>query len=89
LLLCLVISGQHRGAGQVSDGKYTVIFCIAIQYQTSLNMKTKIIRDRLWLLSWVNGGRNDFMEYLRERSPDLILNLCTKGSEKKIKILVF
>lgn len=68
----------------IPEGKYHVILSNAIQYQCSLGEDTEKYRDRVWLKLWLckDFDRNFFnrIEFYR---PDVIVNLCTKGSHKK------
>lgn len=68
----------------VKDGKYHVILSNAIQYQCSLGADTEVFRDRVWLKLWLNRSfKKYFIARLKEYSPDIIMNFCTKGSHKK------
>lgn len=64
----------------IDSGKYLVQICNAVPYQTSLGFNTKKIRDRLWLTTWVAGGRNNYIEFLKNNPPSIIINACTLGN---------
>ena len=65
------------------EGKFDIILMNAIQYQTSLGCVTEMFRDRIWLKVWIElGGREEFIERLKSYDPNIIMNLCTKGSHK-------
>ncbi len=68
----------------VEDDTYHVILVNAIQYQCSLGVDTNIYRDRIWLNLWLCHGLKDvFQAKLVQYNPDVIINLCTRGSHQK------
>jgi hypothetical protein len=71
---------DSRNGFDAEDGTYTLVFMNAIEYQTSLGLKTGLFRDRLWLNSWRHGFANSFAKRLESYDPVAIINLCTDGS---------
>lgn len=72
----------NNNSGKIPNGKYKVILSNAIQYQASLGYDTEIFRDRCWLMMWLSGGRDNFIERIKKYKPDVIINACTEGSHK-------
>lgn len=56
----------------------------AIQFQCSLGYQTDCYRDDVFISSWQNGAKDNFISRLNEifRAGDVILNCCTKGNVK-------
>ncbi|MDN5343487.1 MAG: hypothetical protein PWP28_2367 [Oceanotoga sp.] len=68
----------------LENKNYNIILMNSIQYQCSLGYDTNIYRDRLWLELWEYEDYDcDFINRLNIYEPDIIVNLCTKGSHKK------
>ncbi|WP_195986354.1 hypothetical protein [Clostridium sp. D53t1_180928_C8] len=68
----------------IEKGKYHVILSNAIQYQCSLGTDTEVFRDRVWLKLWLSRNlKSEFIKRLQIYEPDIIVNLCTKGSHEK------
>ncbi|WP_058953072.1 hypothetical protein [Clostridium tyrobutyricum] len=75
---------EEKIQGYLPDGKYHIILTNAIQYQCSLGTETDVFRDRMWLKLWICKEFNkNFIGRLEKYNPDIIINLCTKGSHKK------
>jgi len=69
--------------GEIDEGNYHVILMNAVQYQCSLGVNTKRFRDRIFLSMWSEKTiRDDFTKRLKKYKPDIIINLCTKGSHQ-------
>lgn len=68
----------------VGDEFYHVIVSNAIQYQCSLGVDTNIYRDRVWLDLWLcESFKEEFKTRINDYNPDIIVNLCTRGSHTK------
>ncbi len=63
---------------------YRIILMNTIQYQCSLGLNTKQLRDRVWIKLWFDyEKRYDFINRLKTYNPDIIVNLCTKGNHTR------
>lgn len=74
---------------RISDGVYEVVVDNAIPYQCSRGVKTLYFRDVNWLHNWINKGYfKIFQDKISNINPEVIINLCTKGSHynKNLKI---
>lgn len=68
----------------IESDLYEIALVNAIQHRASLGVKPNYYRDLVCIYSWINGGRKDFRERLKGYSPDIIINLCTKGNHINI-----
>lgn len=72
---------NYLQTNSLQDGTYKIILMNGIQYQTSLGINTEYFRDRIWIKMWIeNNYREEFINRLKTYEPDVIINLCTKGS---------
>lgn len=63
--------------------KYEIILMNSIQYETSLGCVTNIYRDRVWLTLWSNKSiRRSFRRRIKKYEANIIINLCTNGSNE-------
>ena len=74
-------------------GNAPILLINAIQYQCSLGKKTALYRDKVFLATWNEFGKSDFVARLRKayRPSDLVVCACTKGGigEVSIRELVY
>jgi hypothetical protein len=56
----------------------------AIQHQCSLGKKTALYRDKVFLATWREFGRSDFVARLKAayQPNDLVICACTKGGNE-------
>jgi hypothetical protein len=68
---------------------YGLVLMNAIQYQCSLGLDPKCVRDKIFVECWKKGGAKDFERRLREtyKPGDVLLNCCTKGTDKRGKLV--
>lgn len=71
---------QINNNGKIPSGIYKIILINSIQYKCSLGFKTSVIRDRVWLNTWLNGGANCFLKRILNYKPKVVINLCTMGN---------
>lgn len=70
----------------LNSGQYRIILMESIQYQCSLGIQPldENIRDLVFSEIWnLKEIKEDFSNRLFSYHPDIILNLCTKGKNKK------
>ena len=68
----------------ITDGDYSLLFIEAVSYQCSNAQSLKITanknkRDKVFAEAWENGGKENFLERIRNANPILIVNSCTGG----------
>ena len=68
----------------VPEGDYSLLLIEAVSYQSSNAQSLKIEahknkRDKVFTEVWENGGKENFLERIRDASPILIINSCTGG----------
>ena len=68
----------------IPDGDYSLLLIEAVSYQCSNAQSLKIKankddRDKVFTAVWGNGGKENFLERIRNASPILIINSCTGG----------
>lgn len=63
---------------------YAIILVNSIQYQTSLGLNDKAVRDQVWLWHWMKNGEQNFIDRIKYYKPKLFINMCTKGKSTKI-----
>ena len=87
----------ERPNSNLSSNKFDIILMNSIQYQCSLGIDTKYLRDKVFRKLWDDSAtkigkdknrktlntKEDFINRLTEYEPDYIFNLCTKGNETK------
>jgi hypothetical protein len=63
---------------------YAIILVNSIQYQTSLGLNDKAIRDQVWLWHWMKNGEQHFIDRIKHYKPILFINMCTKGKSTQL-----
>ncbi len=63
---------------------YAVILVNSVQYQTSLGLNDKAIRDQVWLWHWIKNGEQNFIDRIKQYKPTLFINMCTKGKSTQL-----
>jgi hypothetical protein len=58
---------------------YSTILVNSVQYQTSLGLENKPLRNKLWLWHWIKNGSQYFIERINQYEPVVYINMCTKG----------
>jgi len=68
-------------SGLQESGNAPLVLINAIQYQCSLGAKTALYRDEVFLATWREFGRSDFVARLKalHRPNDLVVCACTEG----------
>lgn len=78
---------------ELDDGKYKLIICNPVPYQTSLGAyhseslkdSYKTLRDNVWKKMWSNDEiKGDFKKRLETYKPYLIINACTSSVKKYV-----
>lgn len=73
---------ELENQGHLNKDKYKVLLVNSIQYQCSLGYPTTKYRDRMWGIMWNDSKvKDDFKQRIKDISPSIIINLCTKSSE--------
>ena len=66
----------------ISNGVYRLLLINPIQYQCSLGVSRKGIRDKVFSECWKNHlFVNDFVKRLKLSQPTIIINCCTGGQQ--------
>jgi hypothetical protein len=75
--------------GLIELGTFPIIIVESIQWNTSLSVLSrksldKDLRDEVFRKVWINSVEEEFIFRMERLKPCLIMNACTKGSNKQL-----